>query len=404
MPLLAWILKRRGIPPPPRFAALWFYGMAVIALGDFWFHVDLLPQANRYHLEMDMAFWMAVALSAEHVRRLAPWCGPRAGRWLFGEETGSRGIRADQERRPTARVLWIAALVAVAAFPLARHQRQQGRWPETPIDIQSTAEYKISRWLGQHLPGRRVFAPGSVSFWMDAFSDTPMLVGGFDNGIRNQLLWDVNFQILFGDKQAVALAWLKAFGCDAIVGDDPASGEVYHPYAHPERLHGLPELWRDGPEVIYAVPRRGSLAHPMRSSSLVREVPVAYDPKALGPYLAALDDPSLPAATFRWQDPARAIIEADLRPEDVLSVQITWDQGWRATVNGKPRRVWGDKLGQVVVEPRCTGACAVELQYDGGLELGFARWASMLALAAGGLWIGLAATVWRRHSDSPKTS
>jgi hypothetical protein len=386
LPALAWVLKRCGIPPALRFAGLWLYGPAAIALESFWFHRDLLPQAQRYHLEMDLAFWMAVALVG------LPWGGSRSCPWP--------GPLRDLPHR----ALWIGALVALIAIPLALHQRRQARGLETPIDIQSTAEYKISHWLGEHLPGRRVFAPGSVSFWMDAFSDTPMLVGGFDNGIRNQTLWDVNFQILFGDKPAVALAFLKAYGCDAIVGGDPASGEVYHPYKHPERLHGLPELWRDGPEVIYAVPRRGSLAHVMRAASLVREVPVGYETKALAPYLAALDDPSLPPATFRWRDPATAAITADLRPEDLLSVQVTWDQGWNAKVNGQPRRVWGDKLGQVVVEPRCAGACAVELTYDGGWEQRLARWSSVLALAAGGLWIGLAQIIWRRPSGSMKTS
>ena len=372
LPVLAWLLKRCGLPPAPRFAALWLFGPAVLALAAYWFRLDLMPQSARYHLEMDMAFWMAVAL--------VPW--------------GRLPVRAG----------WIGALVALLAIPLVVHQHRQARELETPIDIQSTAEYKISHWFGEHLPGRRVFAPGSVAFWMDAFSDTPMLVGGFDNGIRNQTLWDVNFQILFGDQSTVALAYLKAFGCDAIVGDDPGSREAYHPYAHPERLHGLPELWRDGAEVIYAVPRRGSLAHAVRAADLVQEIPAAYETKALVPYLAALDDPSRPEASFRWRDPASATVTADLRPQDLLSIQVTWDRGWNAAVNGRPRRVWGDKLGQLVVEPRCTGACTVELTYDGGFELRFARWISVLALAAGALWIGLTQTLWRRPSDSATTN
>lgn len=382
LPALAWALKRCGLPPALRFAALWLYGPAVLALAAYWFRWDLIPQSGRYHLEMDMAFWMAMAL--------LPW----------GRFPARPGRVADLPHR----AVWIGALVALVTIPLVLHQRRLARELETPIDIRSTMEYRISHWLGEHLPGRRVFAPGSVSYWMDAFSDTPMLVGGFDNGIRNQTLWDVNFQILFGDQPAVGLAYLKAFGCDAIVGDDPGSREAYHPYAHPERLHGLPELWRDGPEVIYAVPRRGSLAHAVRAADLVREAPAAYETKALAPYLAALDDPSLPAAAFRWRDPSTATITADLRPQDLLSVQVTWDQGWSAAVNGEPRRVWGDKLGQLVVEPRCAGACTVELSYDGGFELRFARWVSVLALAAGAVWIGLALTLWRRPSGSTTTS
>jgi hypothetical protein len=381
LPLLAWGLARLRILPPLRFAALLIYGPAVLALGSYWFHRDLLPQANRYHLELDLAIWLAVALGVSLYRFQL------------------RGMPAWLK---DARV-WIA-LTALVALPLIRHQYRRARNMETPIDIQSTAEYQISHWLGEHLPGRRVFAPGSVSFWMTAFSDTPMLVGGFDNGISNQELWEVNYQLLFGDKPEVALAWLRAFGCDAIVGNDPESREAYHPYSHPARLHGLPELWRSGPEVIYAVPRRGSLAHVVHPENLVPEVPAPYDPKLLAPYVAALEEPALALASFRWRDPDSASITAQLETADLLSVQITWAPGWKARVNGEARRVWGDKLGQVVVEPRCHGACTVELAYDGGFELAFARWACVLALLGGAAWMGLAKRPWHRSSGSTTTS
>lgn len=377
LPGLAWLLGRWRVRPVLRFAILLIYGFATLALTAFWFHVSLLPQADRYHIEMDWAVWLAVALL---LRAPAP--------------------------NVTVGKLWFVPVAVCLAIvvPVTLHQRRVAREIEAPVDIQRTVEYKASRWLGTHLPGRRVFAPGSISFWMDAFSDTPMLVGGFDNGIRNQVLWDVNFQILFGDRLPVALAWLKAFGCDAIVGDDFTSREVYHPYSHPERLHSLPELWRDGPDVIYAVPRRGGLAHAVRAADLVQTDPAAYETKAVAPYVAALEDPSLPGVSLRWRDPSHAIVAGNLRPDLLLSIQVTWDEGWRARVNGEPRRVWGDKLGQVVIEPRCAGPCTVDLSYTGGFELLFARILCVLALAAGALWMGLAATVWQKRSDSMKTS
>lgn len=355
--VLAWLLRRSGLRPALRFAILLLYATAVMSLGSYWFHADVLPQAYRYHLEMDLAFWLMLAFVP-----LPAWpARVRFPRWMPG------------------------AVAAVIALPLIVYQGRKGHAMERPIRIETTAEYKISRWLGEHLPGRRVFAPGTVSFWMDAFSDTPMLVGADDNGIRNQILWDVNYQVLAGDQPWVALAWLKAFGCDAIVGGDSTSSEVYHPYAHPERLHGLREIWRDGPEVIYEVPRRGSLAHVVRAADLVREAPAAYNPTALMPYLAALDDPAMPDVSFHWQDPATVIMNASLRPEQLLSVQIAWDQGWTATVDGQTRPIRGDRLGQIVVEPRCNGPCTVQIRYTGGFELEFARAACLLALIAGTL-------------------
>jgi hypothetical protein len=235
---------------------------------------------------------------------------------------------------------------------------------------------------------------------MNAFSDTPMIVGGFDNGISNQVLWAINYQIYFGDKVETTVAWLKAFGCDAIVGDEPGSTEVYHPYNHPEKLKALRELWRDGHEAIYAISRaRRSLAHVVRAADLLHEMPPPDDTKPMEPFLAALDDPSLPNADFEWRGSSAADISANLRPDLLLYVQIAWDQGWHALVNGETRKTWADPLGQMVVEPRCSGPCSVNLVWDGGMEMHLARVVSPAALIAGLLWIGWVERLRRRDSN-----
>jgi hypothetical protein len=375
--LLAWTLRRWRVEPGVRFGAMFLWGMAVVTLGAYWLHIKVIPQPERYHLEMDLAFWLMVTLAAGPIAvrlRGASWLAVRKYAWVF---------------------------IALACVPIAVHQHRRARDMEKPIDIGGTAEYRISHWLGDHMAGRRVFAPGTVSFWMNAFSDTPMIVGGFDNGIRNELLWGVNYQIYAGDKLEIAMAWLKALGCDAIVGGDPATGEVYHPYKYPEKLHELRELWRDGAEVIYEVPRaRPSLAHALHSTDLVREAPPSYYVKPLEPFLAALDDPSLPAARFQWRGSSAATISADLRPDLLLYVQVTWDEGWHARVGGQPRKMWADALGQMVVEPRCSGPCTVDLVWDGGAEMRVARIVSPAALLAGLCWI-VWGKLWRKRSDSP---
>ena len=376
-PALAWAMRRAGLAAPARFGILFFYGMAFITLAAYWCHFSLLPQPQRYHLEMDMAFWMAVALVAGPIYLRLPW--------------------------RTAVIVFCA--LALVAAPIFIRQLRRARDMEQPVDIQATAEYRVSRWLGEHMPGKRVFAPGTISFWMNAFSDTPMMNGGFDNGMRNVLLQYIIYQEYFGDTLEVGLGWLKAFGVDAIVGGDPQTREFYHPYAHPDKLHSLPVLWRDDTEVIYAVPRgSSSLAHAVRAGDLVTEEPISYELKAARTYLAALEDPTLPPADFRWTGTGAARITGSLRPEHLLSVQVTFDKGWHATVNGAPRRIWGDKLGQIVVEPRCNGACSVDLFYDGGTEMRLARAASVLALAGGGLWILLGSIRWRKRSNSTTTN
>jgi hypothetical protein len=51
-------------------------------------------------------------------------------------------------------------------------------------------------------------------------------------------------------------------------------------------------------------------------------------------------------------------------------------------VNGERRRIYGDHLGQLVVEPNCDGACTVDLTYDGGAEMRIARILSLMTLAS----------------------
>ncbi len=47
---------------------------------------------------------------------------------------------------------------------------------------------------------------------------------------------------------------------------------------------------------------------------------------------------------------------------------MTYDPGWRATVDGRAAQTRTDQLGFLVVEPGCSGACEIELKYEGSLE------------------------------------
>jgi hypothetical protein len=364
--LLAWGLRKAQVEPRGRFAILLAYLTGAITLCAYWFKLSIVPQPERYHLEMDMAFWLTVG----QVLRGALWV---------------RRI----VNPPSSRAILLAALAL--SIPIAIHQHRRAQYIEKPIAIQSTVEYEISHWLGAHMQGQRVFAPGTIGFWMQAFSDTPMLTGGFDNGMRNTFLQDINYQIYAGDRQDTMLAWLKAYGVSAVIGGGPDSREFYHPYAHPEKFAGLPELWRDGPDVIYSVPRRcTSLAHVMQPSDLVAARPPAYYAKPLEHYLAALDDHCV---GFQWLGTGAArMVASGLKQNDILSVQIAWDKGWsayemRGLERGRKLAVWQDKLGQMVVEPGLFPT--IDLVYDGGLEQQAARWLSVLAFLAGLCTTGL---------------
>jgi hypothetical protein len=346
------LLRRTRWPAATRFALLFSYLTGITALGRYWFKLSLVPQPERYHLEMDIAFWMTAGLLL----------------WPLLDRTRVRNA--------------VIAAGAAAVVVLAIFQHRVAREWEQPIDITTTIEYKSARWLAAHMPEARVFAPGTIGFWLNAFTDNPQLAGGFDNGILNPFLPHVIYQVYAGDKQQVMIDLMKAYGVDAVIAGGKDSAEFYHPIAHPEKFAGMTELWRDKGDAIYAIPRRSrSLAHVIRFSDQADLTPVAYDTTAIRPYLAALENPAMPPASFRWLAPDRAILRAEgLDPKHVFSVQISWDKGWRAYVHNQRVHAWGDKLGQMIVEPLCTGACDVELRYDGGTEHRYASMVCFLAL------------------------
>ena len=368
---LHFALQRAHASRLVHFGVLFFWLMAAITLGAEWFHLILVPLPQRYHLEVEMA--------------LALLAGAAAGK-LLGASRGRAGA--------------LTLIVTVLAVWQFGNYRAFARRLIQPVDITSTIEYRMARWFGERLAERRVMAPGSISFWMNAFTDTPQLGGGFEQGIVNPLIRHIMFQVYSGMNAGaregeIAVLWLKAFGVHAVAVGGPQSREFYKPYRNPQKFAGLlPEIWREGDDVVYAVPQRSeSLARVVRRKDLVEQrPPSAVDVDALVPFVAALDDASLPVTKWRWRSRKQAIVIGELRREHVLSVAISYHPGWRARVNGRPARVRADGLALMVVEPECEGRCEVELEFTGGAEARLARWASLLAAA-----IGLAATAMERR-------
>jgi hypothetical protein len=123
----------------------------------------------------------------------------------------------------------------------------------------------------------------------------------------------VNFHLLAGERADTAIVWLKVFGVHAVGTTGPNGREQCKPIRHPWKYEGvLPVLWREGEDVIYAVPQRtSSLAHVIRPQDEVTQPPPAADYLvALKPFVAALDDPALPLADFRWRGTGGAVVMA----------------------------------------------------------------------------------------------
>jgi len=300
---------------------------------------------------------------------------------------------------------WVRVVAGVACLLVCAqvwNYSRYGRQLIHPIEIRQTIEYRVADWLERNGPFARVFAPGSMSLWLNTFTDLPQLAGCCDQSPPN-FESQVAMYTLYSDQNAgdrpayYSLIWLKAFGVGAIAMDGPASTEVYHSYIHPRKFDGaLRRLWSEGDNEILEVPHRtGGLAHVIPEAALPRRTPIhGLDVAPLLPYLAALDDPSLPAATMDWRNRHEAVIQALLTKEQLVSVQLTYTKGWHATVGGQPREVIRDAIGLLAIRPRCEGDCTIRLTYDGGTEMLAARIAS--ASMACLLIVGVLLAEWKR--------
>src|SRR5258707_10845544 len=104
-------------------------------------------------------------------------------------------------------------------------------------------------------------------------------------------------------------------------------------------------------------------------------------------FVAALDDSSLPAASWRWRDVNSAVIQATMTPDQVIAVALNYHPGWSARSTGRQLRGHSDGLGLVVIEPECSGPCTAALGWGPGPPPPFVLSPSLLALLRGLPWV-----------------
>ena len=372
--VLIWFATRR-LQPLERFSALFAPWMCVFPMAFFLYDITLVPQSGRYQIELELAMSLLAG-------------------WIFARLWGHSG-RA-------GRIL-LAVLVLAAGFQQTKVYRRFARGLIRPVEITSTIEYKVTHWLDRNMPGQLVMISGDVEYLYNVLSNNPQLGGGHEPQVPNWMDRVAIFSIYTGggapEKEGEsALLWLKAFGAQAVYVPGEKSRENYHPVVHPHKFDGLlPVLWHEEDDTIFAVPQRSkSRAHVVPRGALVARQPIhGLDQEAARVFVAALDDPALPLAEQTWQGNAAFTVRAPVRSGQVVSVQMSYLPGWKATVNGHAVPVRGDGLGLLVMEPDCDGACEIHAWYGMTTEAWFCRIASLLVS------FGLAAMLFRQRQNSP---
>jgi len=352
----AWYFGRRLKSAFERFAILFGFWMLLIPLAGFFGKITIVPQTSRYQTELEMAACLLLA-------------------GLF------------------ARIPWRAVVITALCLVAIRQAlifRQFAHPLVTPIDITRTIEYKVDRWIGQNLPGQRSLIAGDPQYLFNVFSDSPQMAAAHEPTAPNFTQLVAVFTIYTGmnagDHDAeYSVLWLKAFGNSAVYVAGEKSREYYHAIAHPHKFDGLlPVLWRDEDDTVFGVPARSaSLAHVVPVSAIVARQPIhGLDVDPVRPYVAALDDPSLPLAEMTWQGTSRIHIRAPMKRGQAVSVQINYAPGWRARISGREIPVRKDGIGLIALEPNCSGTCEIEMDYAPTTEARVCRGLSLISTLA----------------------
>jgi hypothetical protein len=339
---MLWFAGRRLKSTLERFSLLFAFWMCIVPLGFFLLDLTLVPQGSRYQLEMEMALCLWFACLCAHI----PWRAAVIAAALLG------GV-------------WQTVLYRRYARELIR-----------PVDIAQTIEYKVDKWMDRNLAGQRTLISGDPEYLYNVFSNNPQMIGGHEPTAPNweQLVavYTIYTGTGAGEHDAeYSLLWLKAFGNQAVYVPGEKSRENYHGVAHPHKFDGLlPVLWHEEDDTIFGVPQRTrSMAHVIPAGAVVARAPVnGLDVGPLRPYVAALDDAMLPLADMQWDGTSRAVIRGPMKRGQVISVQVNYAPGWRATVEGRDVPVRKDGIGLLLVEPGCDGPCEVRLEFGATRE------------------------------------
>ncbi|MCU1335388.1 MAG: hypothetical protein JWO19_969 [Bryobacterales bacterium] len=360
-----WLLSRRWRPWYLRFFLLlaWVY-TSIPVLNQRKLH--FLPQPERYKVELEM--WLILLLA-----------------FL---------VTGFADRMPRAVRMVVALLLLFPAAVQVRSHRQFAKAMIRSSDVRQSLEYQVANWLQANLPEGRVYAPGTIGQWMNAFTRQPQFVGGsFPTTPSVPIQLPITGITYLGKAQDVAdwaMPWLKAYGVDAIVVPGRDSPEYWKPlFFTPEAFPGtLPLLWQERDTSIYSVPRlKGGLAHIIPETAIVRNEPHDFfDLSQVRAYVAALESAN-DAAEWRWVDDNHGHIRTRLGPGEVVSLQITYEPGWKAVTGGKAASITSDGLGQMVIHADCSGICEVDLDYDGGWEGKVLRILSLATILGVALWV-----------------
>lgn len=313
---------------------------SIIIFSGYFSQFKIVPESNRFTPEWNIGLIILLALLLGAIYQ----------KINFSKRILTAAVRI-------IFIIIVMAAIVYAGWPFFKGS---GEIIKENRDITKSVEYEIAQWLAKNTNGERVYATGSIAFWLNAWTDVPQVRGGSDQGATNPWFSHATYQINTstnaprGQEGELAILWLKAFNVEYLVFNKPQSREVFHDFNNPEKFEGLlEEVYNNKGDTIYRIPlNNASLAQVVDLEKLggLKEPRNAVDYQAIENYVQVIDTQAK-AASFEWQGNEKALVEAELNPGEALSLQITYHAGWRAYNNGRRIPIEKDVLGFMVINP-----------------------------------------------------
>lgn len=357
-----WFPERRYLC----FVTMAFFVFAALPESHYDFGIDPIPESRRYAVEMELFLVLAAA------------------EWF----------RVAWQSRNAVNRFWVVifAIVFLAkGVPQAYRYTTAGYDKWNLIPKQQTIEYRIADWLAKRQPRGRVYVSGGLRFRLNSWFDLPQINGTFDSGLRNRVPVDLDYRfrtltgVAPGNETRDTMRILQVLRVEYLVVHGPKSEEYYRDIKMPSRFEkSLTKALDTGGNEVYWAPYL-SLAQIIRSEDIAPN----WQPQYLDLYVDAITDKSKPQLTVEAPDVNRMRIRGGIIPERALiSLAVTFDEGWKASQGGKPVTITRDPLGFMVLHPPSGAPADLELFYGPGSEqMTMAAISGVSWLIAIGAWI-----------------
>jgi len=344
--------KRRDLQPL-LISSLWFALFAIIACLWYFYLIPLAPQPNRYIPEVDMGFAMLLGTV------LASILPARLGGTRLSIPVG----------KMLSRVALVTAILVLLLFSSIPFIQSSWNLTKPTSDIAQTPEYVISEWLSEHVHDERVYATGTVAFWLNVFSDVPQLRGGSDAAGINPWWAHVTYQINTGSNGSLAVLWCKAFNIRFVVVNYPNASTPYPDYSFPQKFEGiLPLRFFYKGFGIFEVPlARPELVQAVRRNDFQMLPPISsvLDYESLKAYVDLVEGPGYEAeCRYKILRANEITIEVSNSTKDTaLLVKMTYDNGWKAFVDNSEISITAVGPHFMLLHPNLAGSYQIRLTY-----------------------------------------